>query len=153
MLKRLVSFGLWALALTAPGPAAAQTADQFDAVCEIRNSYSNPELDEGDPDRRGEELMQLRFRIDTQSRTFCVDTCRGGIFDIGTSESVSDLNLTHFGFVIYRGEQRRMREPNVVVLNRQSGAISFAHRQGSFRSSGAGTCRREPFSGFPEAVF
>ena len=149
-MKRLVSFGLWALAVLVPGQAAAQTAQQFDVVCAVEERWRDPELRaEGEP-TSGVEQVQMRFRVDLQAMRFCAGACLR-IEGVPTENLTSEINLSHTPQYPSGRSATYVQEAR---LNRLTGTIStFARIGTAYTSRGTGICRREPFSGFPEAVF
>ena len=146
-MRRLVSFGLWALAVLVPGQAAAQTAQQFDVVCAVEEQWRSQTPLRGATS--GSDQVDHRFRVDLASRKFCVDRCQA-FFDLPDADNGSNLDLTYRPML---GDGTPLSSDRIVSLNRVTGGSSTSYASGTLSVRGTGQCRREPFSGFPEAVF
>lgn len=148
-MKKMVSFGLWALAVIVPGQAAAQTAQQFDVVCTVEEQWrSQTPLSGGATS--GLEQVDYRFRVDLAGRKFCVDHCKV-FFDLTDANTGSNLDLTYRPMI--GASEVPYDNDRQVTLNRVTGGISTNYNSRNITARGTGQCRREPFSGFPEAVF
>lgn len=129
----------WGLVLSAMAvsPAYAQSASQFDVVCTdlMLDQY---ETDGPEPIFRSSRPQSFHYRVDLARGEFCEIGCRQ-IHSLRTSELPSEINLS-----TGRGD---------VTLNRLTGQFEFEYEGQNVRWEAAGQCRREPFSGFPEAMF
>lgn len=145
VLKRPVSFGLWALALAVPGQAVAQTDQQFDVVCTMQERWREP----GEIPDSGTEQTTAHFRVDLAAMRFCAEPCRQ-IQPVPTDNVEGELNLSYTPSLANGRPYRSVQE---FRLNRLTGTATSLYRDSPYVSRGTGACRREPFSGFPEAVF
>ena len=159
-MKRLVSFGLWALALTVPGHAAAQAAEQFDVVCQL--SVQNHATYTGGrgrvPNSEFSTSESVRLRVDVAADRFCIGECT--IISSGISRT--DSTLKFWGKIRDQWPASDPEWSYEAELNRRTGSIvlsghvrtqAMAAGHDSIWKNGSGQCRREPFSGFPEAMF
>lgn len=128
-MKRLASVGLYALALTVPGQAVAQAAEQFDVVCEIRETNS----------LFGETSTgRYRFVVDLARQRFCHNEC-GTVESFRTAPTPSQLDFSS-------GDHS-------IVLDRQTGMMVRRLEGDGYVVTGSGQCHRAPFSGVPETTF
>lgn len=159
-MKRRVSFVLWALAVIVPGHAAAQTAQQFDVVCQL--SVQNHATFTGGrgrvPNSEFSTSEEVRIRVDAAADRFCIGEC--SIVSSGIDRT--DSTLTFRGKIrdwwpdsdpawSYEAELNR-RTGNITVSGHTRRPLMEVGRD-SIWKNGSGQCRREPFSGFPEAMF
>lgn len=119
--------------------ALAQGAQQFDLHCDVIavSTY--------DGERRSQAGTES-FRIDLESGQFCSGSCEF-VVEFRTPPTSSELNLT---YEAHSGGER-LGFDYVTTVNRRTGTMALRSTNGNF--SETGQCRREPFSGFPEAMF
>ncbi len=155
-----MSFGLGALALNVPSQAAAQSADQFDVVCQL--SVQNHATYTGGrgrvPNSEFSTSESVRLRVDTAADRFCIGECT--IISSGISRT--DSTLTFRGKIRDQWPASNPAWSYQAELNRRTGSIVLSGHvripvmesgHDSIWKEGSGQCRREPFSGFPEAMF
>lgn len=130
-------------------PVMAQTAQQFDVLCDVEERWRDPTVYSGGSATSGVDHVEFRFRVDLVARRFCVDRCQA-FFDLAEADNGSNLNLTYRPML---GDGTPLSSDREVSLNRVTGGISTSYRSGTLTVRGTGQCRREPFSGFPEAMF
>lgn len=126
-------------------PVMAQTAQQFDVVCAMQERWREP----GEIPDSGTEQTTARFRVDLAAMRFCAEPCRQ-IQPVPTDNVEGELNLSYTPSL---ADGRPYRSVQEFRLNRLTGTATSLYRDSPYVSRGTGTCRREPFSGFPEAVF
>ena len=143
-MKRLVSFGLGALAVLAPHQAAAQAAERFDIVCDIVGT--SRARDDSRPSREIRESP--RYTVDLVAGRFCIK-CAEFIEEFRSAPTAAELNLTYQAS--YQGE--RVDFDVNFVVNRITGRATYEVDTPESIARASGQCRREPFSGFPEAMF
>lgn len=125
-------------------PAAAQSANRFDVVCEI----AGRSVSRHDGVVTTAFTQTARYTVDLTTGQFCND-CAELVFELRVPPTATELNLTHEVWF----EGRPAGFDQIFIVNRVTGRARYEHRVGVIEAAGAGPCRREPFSGFPEAVF
>ena len=133
-----------ALSSLSGGAASAQSVDRFDVVCEI----AGRSVSRHDGVVTTDFTQTSRYTVDLTTGQFCND-CAEVVFELRVPPTVTELNLTHAVWF----EGRPAGFDQVFIVNRVTGRARYELRVGAIEATGAGPCRRETFSGFPEAVF
>ncbi len=137
-----------ALSLVAPGQVLAQAAQQFDIVCAMEERWRETGGEAGS----GTEQHLRYFSVDLAAMRFCGGRPCQRIRALPADNADAELNLSV-------PSDDPEGAPTEFRVNRLSGsATSYSRHVSRLDNStltirGTGTCRREPFSGFPAAVF
>jgi hypothetical protein len=146
---RWLRTGCLLLASSFASTAVGQTTQQFDVVCAVEERWRSQTPRSGGASS-GLYQKSYRFRVDLVGQKFCVDHCKA-FFDLTDPSNGSSLDLTYRPMI--EASDVPYDHDRHVTLNRVSGVISTYYDTGTFTARGAGQCRREPFSGFPEVMF
>lgn len=120
------------MALGGGSAAMAQSAQQFDVVCEIQETTTLREF-------RQTTSGQYRFVVDLARQRFCYNEC-GTVETFRTAPTTSQLDFSSGG--------------HSIVLDRQTGMMARRREgDGGIVVTGTGQCHRAPFSGIPETTF
>jgi hypothetical protein len=92
------------------------------------------------PEERGEPFT-ITYRIDVDGRRWCSDSC----------DDVEALDSIFEGQIVLR-DQHDPEGSNVITIFPAEGRFTDTLIQGSNATLRSGTCRPEPFTGFPLSV-
>ncbi len=132
-------------------PVMAQTAQQFDVICTMQINWRATGSDAGS----GAEQQLRRFSVDLAAMRYCLVPCVR-VAPLRTDNVDSELDLSHS---VDDQSGRAESATYEFRINRLTGTATSLFRKewptidSSLTERGTGTCRREPFSGFPEALF
>jgi len=118
--------------------AALQAALAFNLVC-TGTERAGP-LGLSLPDSAGTPF-ESSYRIDLDLRRWCRDACE-------TTEAVGDIL---FARILLR-DRHSPEGSHVIIFDPAAGALTDTLNEGNHMVLRHATCRREPFSGFPNAV-
>ena len=148
MTRFLTSAGLAAIICLSAVDAVAQTAQQFDIVCAMEERWRETGGEAGS----GAEQHLRYFSVDLAAMRFCGGRPCQRMRALPADNADAELNLSV-------PSDDPEGAPTEFRVNRLTGsATSYSRHVSRLDNStltirGTGTCRREPFSGFPEAMF
>lgn len=138
--KALTCTVTFVLASAVGADAVAQSAEQFDLVCDFEGSAA---YDNGESRSVRDAKFVILYTVDLTSGLFCSD-CDAEVYEMGTPPTALDLDLSP------------PSQPDMelsVSVNRRTGRARYRAevRGGMEVVTATGKCERAPFAGIPTA--